>query len=110
MSFFLTTLSTVTCPHGGVAILTTSNTQALLASGEAILLLTDQHFIVGCGFNVASVPSPCLTIQWLTGSLQSLINGVPCLLDNSVGLCLNPAGLPQGMPIVAQTQTQASGI
>ncbi|MCE4555806.1 hypothetical protein [Pelomonas cellulosilytica] len=109
MSFFLTPASSVMCPHGGQAVLFTSNTQALLPSGP-VLLMTDVHPVVGCTFAPGGVPLPCVTIQWLTGSLQSTINGVPALMDNSVGLCLNPSSVPQGTAIVVQTQTQASGL
>ena len=44
---FLTTTSTVVCPHFGNALLTTSNTQALV-DNSPILLLTDLHTIAGC--------------------------------------------------------------
>ncbi len=43
----LTTTSTVMCPHGGQAMLITSNTQALV-DGAPMLLQTDVHPIVGC--------------------------------------------------------------
>jgi len=109
MSFFLTPASTVMCPHGGQALLSTTNTQVVLPSGP-LLLLTDVHPIAGCTFAPGGVPLPCLSIRWLTGSLQSTVNGVPALLDSSVGLCLNPAQAPQGLAIVVQTQTEASGV
>jgi hypothetical protein len=108
MSSFLTTSSTVMCPHRGMAILVTSNTIAVLPPGP-ILLLTDLHPIAGCTFAPGGVPSPCLSIRWLTGTLQSTINGIPALLDSSVGLCLNVAGLPQGTAVVVQTQSEAVG-
>jgi hypothetical protein len=109
MSPLLTTTSTVMCPHGGMATLTTGNSQAV-AAGAPVLLLTDRHTIVGCAFAPGGVPSPCLSIQWLTGATQSTIGGVPALLQTSVGLCLNVAQAPQGTAIVVQTQTQAMGV
>ncbi len=109
MSPLLTTASTVMCPHFGMAHLTTANTQAVVA-GAPVLLLTDLHTISGCTFAPGSVPSPCLTIRWLTGGTQSKINNVPALLQTSVGLCLNAAQVPQGPAIVVQTQTQAMGV
>ncbi|MCX7114200.1 MAG: hypothetical protein NTX45_29850 [Proteobacteria bacterium] len=104
----LTTASTVMCPHGGQAQLITSNTE-ILFDGFA-LLQTDRHVITGCAFNVASAPSPCLTIQWVTGATQMQLRGAPLLLQNSVGLCLNAAQVPQGTAVVVQTQTQATGV
>ncbi len=105
----LTTASTVICPHAGQALLTTSDTQAIVL-GAPVLLLSDQHSIVGCSFAPGGVPSPCLTIQWLTGATQSTIAGIPALLQTSVGLCLNALQVPQGPAIVVQTQTQACGV
>ena len=109
MSPLLTTTSTVMCPHFGQAILTTSNTQALVL-GAPVLLVTDLHAVVGCPFFIGTTPSPCLTIQWVTGATQSKINNVPALLQTSVGLCLNAFQAPQGPAIVVQTQTQALGV
>ena len=109
MSPMLTTTSTVMCPHAGQAILTTSDTQALV-DGAPVLLLTDQHAIAGCAFAPGGVLSPCVTIQWVTGATQSLIGGVPALLQTSVGLCLNALQVPQGPAIVVQTQTRAMGV
>ncbi|QBE66509.1 hypothetical protein [Pseudoduganella lutea] len=104
----LTTASTVMCPHGGQALLITSNTDAVIAGAPA-LLQTDVHPIVGCPFTPVAY-SPCLTIQWVTGATQTSVRGVPMLLQNSVGLCLNAAQAPQGTAIVVQVQQQAKGI
>jgi hypothetical protein len=103
----LTTTSTVMCPHGGVALLVTSNSEALI-DGAPALLQSDVHPIVGCSFTpVAYVP--CLTIRWVTGATQTSVRGVPVLLQSSVGLCLNAAQVPQGTAIVAQVQQRTLG-
>lgn len=102
----LTTSSTVMCPHGGIAMLSTSNTQAIVR-GSPVLLLTDRHAVVGCAFAPGGVYTPCVQVQWLTGALQSKVNGTPALLQTSVGLTLNGASVPQGTAIVVQTQTEA---
>jgi hypothetical protein len=104
----LTTASTVMCPHGGMAQLVTTNTDALIDAAPA-LLLTDVHPIVGCTFTPVAY-SPCVSIRWLTAATQTSIRGVPVLLQNSVGLCLNAAQAPQGTAIVAQVQQKAKGI
>ena len=109
MSPLLTTTSTVVCPHFGMATLTTSNTKALV-DGAPVLLLTDMHTIAGCPFAPGGVPSPCLTIRWVTGATQSRIGQIPALLQTSVGLCLNVAQAPQGPAVVVQTQTTALGV
>ncbi|MCY1511435.1 hypothetical protein D9M68_458550 [compost metagenome] len=105
----LTTSSTVMCPHGGSAQLVTSNTLALV-DGVPMLLQTDLHPIAGCAFAPGGVPSPCLTIRWVTAATQTSINQVPVLLQTSVGLCLNAAQAPQGTALVVQTQQKAKGI
>jgi len=105
----LTTASTVMCPHGGSAVLTTSNVEAKFAGAPA-LLQTDVHSIAGCAFTIPAGPLPCLTIQWVTGAVQTKLHGVPMLLQTSVGLCLNAAQAPQGPAIVVQVQQLAKGI
>ena len=104
----LTTSSTVMCPHGGQAVLVTSNTEMVI-DGAPALLQSDLHAIVGCAFAPVA-PSPCLTIQWVTAAAQTAVHGVPVLLQNSVGLCLNAFQAPQGTAIVAQVQQNAKGI
>lgn len=103
----LTTTSTVMCPHGGQALLLTSNTEALI-DGAPALLQTDIHPIVGCPFTPVAY-SPCVSIRWLTGATQTSVRNVPVLLQTSIGLCLNAAQAPQGLAIVVQVQSRAKG-
>ncbi len=105
----LTTASTVMCPHGGQARLATGNTQAL-ADGAAVLLQTDVHVITGCPFVAAAAPSPCVSIRWVTAAARTKVNGVPVLLQSSVGLCANALQVPQGTALVARTQQAVKGI
>lgn len=105
----LTSTSTVMCPHAGQAVLVTSNTEALI-DGCPALLQTDVHPIVGCTFAPGGVYTPCLTIRWITAATQTNVRNVPVLLQNSVGLCLNAAQVPQGPAIVMQVQTRAFGV
>jgi hypothetical protein len=105
----LTAASTLMCPHGGQALLSTTNTLAL-SDGAPWLLQTDVHPIVGCAFAPGGVYTPCLTIQWVSGATQTQILGVPVLLQTSIGLCLNAAQGPQGTALVVQVQTRATGV
>lgn len=107
MTPILTTTSTVMCPHGGMAQLITSNTEAKI-DGAFALLLTDVHPIVGCPFAPVA-PSPCISIRWLTGAVQTKVHEVPVLLMTSVGLCLNALQAPQGTALVVQAQQRALG-
>jgi hypothetical protein len=104
----LTTTSTVMCPHGGQALLMTSNTEALI-DGAPALLQTDVHPIVGCPFTPVAY-SPCVTIRWITAATQTSVRNVPVLLQTSVGLCLNAAQAPQGIAVVVQVQQRGKGI
>jgi hypothetical protein len=104
----LTTTSTVMCPHAGQAQLITTNTEAKV-DGAPMLLQTDVHPVVGCTFTPV-VYSPCVAIRWISGAAQTQIRGVPVLLQNSVGLCLNAAQAPQGTALVVQVQTRATGV
>jgi hypothetical protein len=105
----LTTGSTVMCPHGGQAMLTTTNTEMLI-DGQPALLQNDLHAIAGCTFSPGPVPSPCVSIRWMSAASQTLAGGEPVLLQNSVGLCLNAAQAPQGVAIVVQAQQKGKGI
>jgi hypothetical protein len=104
----LTMASTVVCPHGGMAQLITTNTEALI-EGAPVLLQTDLHPIVGCPFTPVAY-SPCVLIRWITAATQTSVHNVPVLLQTSVGLCLNAAQAPQGTAIVVQVQQQGKGI
>lgn len=104
----LTTSSTVMCPHAGQAQLATTNTEAKV-DGAPMLLQTDVHPIVGCTFTPVAY-SPCVSIRWVTAATQTHVRGVPVLLQNSVGLCLNAAQAPQGTALVVQVQTKATGV
>jgi hypothetical protein len=100
----LTTTSTVTCPHLGKAVLQTTNTVARIAGAPA-LLVTDVHAVTGC----TSTP-PCVAIAWAAGATQAKLGGIPLLLRTSVGICFNSFLIPQGVAVIAQTQTRGLGV
>jgi hypothetical protein len=105
----LTTTSTVMCPHGGQAVLITSNIDALI-DGAPALLETDIHPVVGCPFAPGGVYTPCVTIRWATAATQTKVHEVPVLLQTSVGICQNAVQAPQGVAVIVQTQQRALGI
>ena len=47
----LTTASTILCPHGGIAVLTTANAR-VTAGGAPVLLESDIHTVAGCPFEI----------------------------------------------------------
>lgn len=96
------------CPHGGtIQLTTTANAQAKI-DGAFALLLSDTHTIAGCPFFKGTVASPCVTVTWLTGAFQTLVNSTPVLTQSSVGLCQSATG-PQGTAVITQVQAKAQG-
>lgn len=106
----LTTSSSIMCPHGGQAILTTANSR-VYAQQAQILLESDEHSVTGCSFTLPGPKySPCVRIQWSAGSTHVVIDDTPVLLRNSVGQCLNAEGATQGVATIGNTQTRVSAI
>jgi hypothetical protein len=81
----------------------------MVIEGAPALLKNDKHLIAGCAFSPGA-PSPCTSIRWVTGAAQTAVHGVPVLLQNSIGLCLNALQAPQGIAVVVQVQQNAKGL
>jgi hypothetical protein len=99
MPAILTIQNQIQCPHGGQAILTTTNS-VLTVDGIPALLETDMPVIVGCPFTVGVVYSPCAVIQWSGAAEYLTVNDVGVVLATSQGLCSNAAGAPQGPAMI----------
>ncbi len=104
----LNTSSLIMCPHGGQAVLFTTNTK-VFAQGAPALLESDIHPVVGCPFTVGPKYSPCIRIEWAGGTARSTADGTPELNQTSVGTCFNAEGATQGVAIIVSTQIKASG-
>ncbi len=94
------------CPHGGEVTTISSNTQVLV-SGMPVALVSDQFIVTGCVFSVGPQPQPCVTVQWMAPTVETLVNGQPAITAGSVGLCMAANGAPNGPAIVASTQLGA---
>lgn len=103
----LTTGSQVQCPHGGQALLTTTNVRVKAASGEA-LLESDIHTVSGCPFTIGQKLSPCVRIEWEAGATRLAVEGTAVLLETSVGTCYSPENAPQGAALVVQAEPKVS--
>src|SRR5262249_32063252 len=79
----LTVASTVLCPHGGRALLLTSNTRVLGRDG-LVLLESDIHTVVGCPFTVGSKYSPCVRIEWSAPANESSSGEIHPVVETSV--------------------------
>jgi hypothetical protein len=105
----LTLSSTLICPHGGSVMLQTSNADMKI-QGAPALLLTDIHTVAGCSFTLPGPkPSPCITVRWSVGAMQTKVHGTPVLLQNSVGICYSAEQVPQGPAVILQVQPIALG-
>ena len=102
----LTTASTIMCSHGGRALLMTSNSKSF--SSAPVLLESDIHPIVGCPFTVGPKYSPCVRIEWSGGAGKAAANGVPILIQSSIGKCIGVEGAMQGVATIVNTQVKAS--
>jgi hypothetical protein len=107
----VTTLSQAICPHGGQIILATTADALCQIQGGFALLVTDIHAIAGCPFTLPSaVYHPCVLVRWSAGAVQTKVNGIPVLLQTSVGICYAADQAPQGPAIITQTQQIATGL
>lgn len=99
--------STLECPHGGSVQIISANVRMKVDNAYAALA-TDQFLISGCPFQIpvgaGTVPSPCLTVQWILTDLRSKVNSTATLSQSSVGLCLNAQQIPQGPVVIKNTQ------
>ncbi len=108
--YIVTTLSQVICPHGGLAILTTTNSSCLI-DGAPALLETDIHPIVGCPFTVPpGKPQPCIRVEWMAGAGMCKASAAKVLVQSSIGKCISAEGIIQGLAIIVQTQVRAKAI
>jgi hypothetical protein len=104
--FLLHVGATVTCSHGGQAQPTMPNPRVTLM-GQPTVLMTSPYVVAGCAFPPPPAANgPCVTAQFLTGSIRVTSMGQPLLLISSQALCA-PTGTPL---IVAATQTRVVGI
>lgn len=104
--FFLHVGATVLCAHGGQAQPTVPNPRVLV-SGQPTVAMSGPYAVAGCAFPPPSVGNgPCVTAQFVTGSLRVLSNGQPLLLLDSQAICA-----PTGTPLmVTLTQVRATAM
>jgi hypothetical protein len=102
----LTEDSTIQCPHGGVAALSTANTKVKVG-GAFALLESDIFTVSGCPFTIGPKYSPCTRIEWSAGAVKVRAD-TAVLVSSSIGVCYSGESLPQGLAIIANTQSKLS--
>jgi len=108
MPNLLTVASVLMCPHGGMVTVSPASTRA--TAGSPIVCGTDTFIVAGCAFNIAGVPSPCVSINWVLTTTRVQSGGALALNESSVGLCFAATQAPQGPVSIQSTQPLVSGI
>jgi hypothetical protein len=81
------------CSHGGQAQPTVPNPRVLV-SGQPTVLISTPYVVAGCAFPPPPAANgPCVSAQWITGTVRVLSNGQPLLVQSSQAICA-PTGTP----------------
>lgn len=103
--FLLHQGATVLCAHAGQAQPTVANPRVTV-NGMPTVLQTTPYMVAGCALPPPPAANgPCVTAQYVTGSVRVLSNGMPLLLLDSQALC-TPTGTPLQTVV---TQTRVTG-
>jgi hypothetical protein len=104
--FLLHVGATVLCAHGGQAQPTAPNPRVMV-NGMPTVTQVAPYVIAGCAFPPPpSGNGPCVTAQWITGTVRVTSNGQPLLVQSSQAICA-PTGTPT-MIVVTQTRVTAT--
>ena len=88
--------ATVLCTHAGQATPTASFPRVLV-SGQPVVTQPTPYVVAGCTFPPPNAGNgPCVTGQWLTGSVRVLAGAQPLVLQASQSICA-----PTGTPMIA---------
>src|SRR5438874_1459717 len=107
--FPLTVATNTSCFHQAPATIPPSQ-KAVAILGQPVATTGSQIAVLGCLFNVAGAPQPCVTIRWTMVSTKVLVMGQPLLLmpppgvGMGPGVCLGAPQTPQGVPVVKANQ------
>lgn len=114
--YLLHVAAVVQCTHQAPCT-TPPNVPRVFVSGQPVATVANVWTVAGCPFQTPTpvpVPSPCVRVQWAMPATRILVGGSPALLQSGVGtgagLCLNPAQVPQGPPVVSQMQLRTAGM
>jgi hypothetical protein len=97
--------ATVLCSHGGQAVPTVPSA-VVLVSGMPVATTVPPYAVAGCAFVPPGGDGPCVTGQWLVGSMRVLSQGQPLVIMTGVSMC-TPTGTPL-LPVAAQTRVLAT--
>src|SRR5262245_53025517 len=86
----------VLCGHGGNAVPMAPVPRVLVsgATVPTVATVASPYSVAGCPFS--SAPGPCVTGQWVMGSMRVRAMGRPVAIQGGVAVCA-----PNGAPLVA---------
>jgi len=98
--------ATVMCTHAGQAT-PTAPFPRVLVSGQPVVTQPTPYIIAGCTLPPPTAGNgPCVTGQWVTGSIRVLAGALPLVLMDSQSVC-TPTGTPM-VPTVVQPRVMAT--
>ena len=98
--------ATILCTHAGQATPTVSFPRVMVG-GQPVVTQPTPYLIAGCTFPPPiAANGPCVTGQWVTGSVRVLAGGMPLVLMDSLSICA-PTGTPM-LPVVVQPRVIAT--
>jgi hypothetical protein len=96
----------VICSHAGQAQPSAPNPRVSV-SGQPTVLLSTPYLIAGCTLPPPSIANgPCVTGQWINGTLRVTSNGQPLVINAGTSICA-PTGTPM-IALATQTRVMAS--
>ena len=101
--FLLHQGATVLCSHGGQATPSAPNPRVMVSS-QPTVLLSVPWIIAGCPLVPPPLP-PCVSAQWIMGTLRVTSLGQPLVVQSGVAISI-PNGTPL-LPVVMQTRVSA---
>jgi len=94
----------VLCSHGGQAIPTAPNSRVLVG-GMPTATIAAPYSVVGCALPPVA-GGPCVTGQWIVGTMRVTSNGQPLVIFTGMAQCI-PTGTPL-LPVSSQTRAIGS--
>jgi len=101
--FLLHQGATVLCSHAGQATPSAPNPRVMV-SGQPTVLITAPWIVAGCPLVPPPLP-PCVSAQWVTGTLRVTSMGQPLVVQSGVAVSI-PNGTPL-RPIAMQARVSA---
>ncbi|MCP4188312.1 MAG: hypothetical protein GY763_11990 [Gammaproteobacteria bacterium] len=98
--------ATVMCTHAGQAT-PSAGFPRVTVSGQPVITQPTPYVVTGCTLPPPTAANgPCVTGQWLTGSVRVLAGSMPLVLMDSQSICA-PTGTPM-VPTLVQSRVIAT--